>query len=192
MAYTKTNWTEATPIMAQNLNNLEQGVANALDTTTGGTITGSLSVEGLLRTESIETSGKLAFSNFGTGGGLNANIHNMALQSATGNGQMMTASDNKIYVGNPQTPLILESNIGIVANIGVANQRILTDGDSCARLSWNGSRISIDGAGNNAAVNFSDVSEVARHLHNHHNGQNLKLRASAGLGPVDGWITMTW
>ena len=292
MAYTKTNWTESTPITVDMLNKIETGVENAIDktaqimeipivhsdgwhqfrwtkpgattvswtrdvarskafevynenlgktlllsddngnlTAAGNLYAGKFSIEnrdlkihnkramvgfdtadgnylsinydrdfaegvrihGLVQTETLAVGEKLAFSNYGVGGGLNANIHNLALHAHTGNGQMMTAgNDNRIYVGNPQTPLVLESNVGIVAHIGGAQQRILTDTSPCNRFSWNGSRISIDGGGNNAAVNFSDVSEIARHLHNHHNGQNLKLRASAGLSPVDGWITMTW
>lgn len=151
-----------------------------------------VNIQGLLRTESIESSGKLAFSHYGTGGRTNANIHNLALQSATGNGQMMTAGENKIYVGNPQTPLILESNTGIIANIGGAHQRVLTERDQCNRFAWNGSRITIDNGGNNAAVSFSDTSEVARHIHNHHTGRNFKFRADAGLGPLEGEITFTW
>lgn len=210
MAYTKTQWNEDTPITVDRLNNIENGIASALSLT-GGTLTGNLVVHGTTQLnghtstgdmnvygglgirDGVEIGGRLAFSNFGIGGGTSANIHNLALHSATGNGQMMTAGvDNKIYVGNTQTPLILESNTGVVANIGGTNQRILTERDSCARLSWNGSRISIDGGGNNASVSFSDVSEIARHLHNHHTGQNFKLRAAAGLAPADGWLTMTW
>ena len=105
---------------------------------------------------------------------------------------MMTAEYNRIYVGNPQTTLVLESNRTLMVNIGGAEQRVLTDRDSCNRFSWNGSRISIDGGGNNAAVNLADISELTRALHNWHTGQNLRLRAAGGLGALDGYITMTW
>ena len=49
MAYTKTNWNENTPITADRLNNIETGVANSLDTTTGGLVNGKLTVNGVLR-----------------------------------------------------------------------------------------------------------------------------------------------
>ena len=87
---------------------------------------------------------------------------------------------------------MLESNTGIVANISGAQQRILTDRDQCARFSWTGSRISIDGGRNNAAVSLADTSETTRALYNWHTGQNLRLRAAGGLGALDGYITMTW
>ena len=67
---------------------------------------------------SLKVNEKLAFSNIGTGGGLNANIHNLALHNQTGNGQMMTADVNRIYVGNPQTPLTIESSSNPIVNIG--------------------------------------------------------------------------
>ena len=77
---------------------METGIADAsMDIAkclplTGGTLTGNL-----------------AFSKVGTGGGLNANIHNLALHSTTGNGQMLTAATDRIYVGNPNTNLTIES-----------------------------------------------------------------------------------
>ena len=61
--------------------------------------------------------GNIAFSNLGTGGGLNANIHNLALHSNTGNGQMMTADRDRIYVGNPQTHLTIESKTNPNVNV---------------------------------------------------------------------------
>ena len=63
-----------------------------------------------LRHDLLSVQKRLAFTQFSGGGGVNANSHNSALQSATGNGQMMTAHDNRIYVGNPQTPLAIESS----------------------------------------------------------------------------------
>ena len=75
-------------------------------------------IHGLTLIDSIETGGKLAFSSIGTGGGLNANIHNLALHNSTGNGQMMTADFNRIYVGNPNTPLTIESSSNPIVNVG--------------------------------------------------------------------------
>ena len=149
-------------------------------------------IYGLTRTDAIENGGKITFFNQMGGGQMSSLINCQALQNGTGNGQMMTAHANRIYVGNPQTPLTLESNTGIVANIGGIDYRVLTDAYSCARFSWTGSRISIDGGGNNAAVSFADTSEVARHVYNHHTGQTFKFRADAGLGPLAGEITFTW
>ena len=45
-AYSKTVWNESTPITADKLNKIENGIANALDTTTGGTVKGKLTVKG--------------------------------------------------------------------------------------------------------------------------------------------------
>ena len=45
-AYSKTVWDESTPITADKLNKIENGIANALDTTTGGTVKGKLTVKG--------------------------------------------------------------------------------------------------------------------------------------------------
>ena len=45
-AYSKTVWDESTPITADKLNKIEDGIANALDTTTGGTVKGKLTVKG--------------------------------------------------------------------------------------------------------------------------------------------------
>ena len=106
MAYNKINWTENTPITADRLNQMETGIADAsMDIAkclplTGGTLTGNL-----------------AFSKVGTGGGLNANIHNLALHSTTGNGQMLTAATDRIYVGNPNTNLTIESKTNPAVNI---------------------------------------------------------------------------
>ena len=43
MAYSKTNWTEATPITADKLNQMEEGIANSFPQT-GGVISGTLAV----------------------------------------------------------------------------------------------------------------------------------------------------
>ena len=43
MAYSKTNWTEATPITADKLNQMEEGIANSFPQT-GGVISGTLTV----------------------------------------------------------------------------------------------------------------------------------------------------
>ena len=75
-------------------------------------------IQGLLRTDTIEAGGKLAFSTAGSGGGLNANIHNLTLHTNTGNGQMLTADTHKIYVGNPQTPLAIESSSNPEVKVG--------------------------------------------------------------------------
>ena len=105
MPYTKTIWAEDTPITTALLNKIENGIESATKDAlplTGGTLTGNL-----------------VFSNLGIGGGLNANIQNAALHGRTGNGQMLTVDDtNRIYVGNPDTPLVLESSVNPEVNVG--------------------------------------------------------------------------
>ena len=51
-AYSKTVWDESTPITADKLNKIENGIANALDTTTGGTVKGKLTVKGHIQLDS--------------------------------------------------------------------------------------------------------------------------------------------
>ena len=97
-AYSKTVWTETTPITADKLNKMENGIAAALPLT-GGTLTGALGING----------GKLTFSNQIGGGQMSSLINCQELQNKTGNGQMMTAYNSTIYVGNPNTQLYLES-----------------------------------------------------------------------------------
>jgi len=46
---------EGTPIIAENLNNMEEGIDNALDTTTGGTISGDVTIFGNLSTGASNT-----------------------------------------------------------------------------------------------------------------------------------------
>lgn len=105
MPYTKTIWAEDTPITTALLNKIENGIESATKDAlplTGGTLTGNLT-----------------FSNLGIGGGLNANIQNAALHGRTGNGQMLTVDDtNRIYVGNPNTPLVIESRVNPEVNVG--------------------------------------------------------------------------
>ena len=51
MPYTKTIWAEDTPITTALLNKIENGIANALDTTTGGTVKGKLTVKGNIQSD---------------------------------------------------------------------------------------------------------------------------------------------
>lgn len=46
---------EGTPIIAENLNNMEEGIGNALDTTTGGAISGDVTIFGNLSTGANNT-----------------------------------------------------------------------------------------------------------------------------------------
>ena len=50
-AYSKTVWNESTPITADKLNKIENGIANALDATTGGTVKGKLTVKGNIQSD---------------------------------------------------------------------------------------------------------------------------------------------
>ena len=117
-AYSKTVWTETTPITADKLNKMENGIAAALPLT-GGTLTGALGING----------GKLTFSNQIGGGQMSSLINCQELQNKTGNGQMMTASANRIYVGNPNTQLILESGSNPIVNVGGTEYQLYHTGN---------------------------------------------------------------
>lgn len=93
MAYTKTNWTEATPITAQNLNKLEQGVANALDTTTGGTVSGDIILPNNIGVASKDTGG---------------NNHWIGYVN----------SNNQMILGSASIPTILRSNVNPSVLVG--------------------------------------------------------------------------
>ena len=62
--------------------------------------------------------GKITFSNQLGGGGMSSLINCQELQNNTGNGLIITAAYNKVYVGNPNTPLQLESNSNPVLKVG--------------------------------------------------------------------------
>lgn len=85
----------------------------------GGTLTGTLGINGA----------KLTFSKQLGGGGMNSLINCQELQNNTGNGQMLTASSNKIYVGNPNTPLQLESNSNPIIKIGGTERYVYHTGN---------------------------------------------------------------
>ena len=76
--------------------------------------------------------GKITFANQLGGGGLSSLINCNSLHSATGNGQMLTASDNQIYLGNPRTPLVVESSKHPVVNIGGSNYTMYHSGNMAA------------------------------------------------------------
>ena len=131
---------------------------------------------------SLKINEKLAFSNFGTGGGLNANIHNLALHSATGNGQMITAAnDNRIYVGNPNTALTLESNSNPVVNVGGNQYHMYHTGNkptawdigamSSNGPSFQGNMIQA-GAGGRDWIYHINADAGTLHIAPHNNGNN--------------------
>ena len=86
-------------------------------------------IQGLTRIESIETDGKLTFSNQIGGGQMSSLINCQALQNNTGNGQMMTVHDNRIYVGNPNTHLIIESGSNPTVNVGGRDYQLYHTGN---------------------------------------------------------------
>ena len=75
-------------------------------------------IHGLTVIESIENGGKLTFYNQMGGGQMSSLINCQELQNNTGNGQMMTAHANGIYVGNPNTQLTIESGSNPIVNVG--------------------------------------------------------------------------
>ena len=74
---------------------------------------------GLVRrddSKNITTNHQLKFL---VGGGTNtANVWNQEQYNTTGNGQMLTHSAGKVYVSNPQTPLVLESSVNPSVVVG--------------------------------------------------------------------------
>ena len=76
--------------------------------------------------------GIITFANQLGGGDLSSLINCKALSSKTGNGQMLTASDNQIYLGNPKTPLIVESNKHPIVNVGGTNYTMYHSGNMAA------------------------------------------------------------
>ena len=75
-------------------------------------------IYGLTRTDAIQNGGKLTFFNQIGGGQMSSLINCQELQNNTGNGQMMTAFSNRIYVGNPNTHLTIESGSNPIVNVG--------------------------------------------------------------------------
>ena len=61
--------------------------------------------------------GKITFQDQLGGGGLNSLINCNALQTGTGNGQLITAFGNHIYMGNPKTPITIEGNTHPKVNV---------------------------------------------------------------------------
>ena len=86
-------------------------------------------IYGLTRTDAIENGGKLTFFNQMGGGQMSSLINCQELQNNTGNGQMMTASGNRIYVGNPNTHLIIESGSNPTINVGGATYQLYHTGN---------------------------------------------------------------
>lgn len=91
--------------------------------------------------------GIITFANQLGGGDMSSLINCKALSSGTGNGQMLTASDNQIYLGNPKTPLVVESSKHPIVNIGGSNYTMYHSGNFnpndkadksnfCAQWNW--------------------------------------------------------
>ena len=77
----------------------------------------------------IINEGKLTFSKQIGGGQMSSLINCQELQNGTGNGQIITASGNKVYVGNPNTPLQLESNSNPILKVGSTERYIYHTGN---------------------------------------------------------------
>ena len=88
-----------------------------------------IKIYGLTRTDAIENGGKLTFFNQIGGGQMSSLINCQELQNNTGNGQMMTAYDNRIYVGNPNTHLIIESGSNPTVNVGGRDYQLYHTGN---------------------------------------------------------------
>ena len=86
-------------------------------------------IYGLTRTDAIENGGKLTFYNQMGGGQMSSLINCQELQNNTGNGQMMTAHANKIYVGNPNTHLTIESGSNPTVNVGGRDYQLYHTGN---------------------------------------------------------------
>lgn len=105
---------------------------------------------GLVRrddSKNITTNHQLKFL---VGGGTNtANVWNQEQYNTTGNGQMLTYSAGKVYVSNPQTPLVLESNATPSVKIGggVEHQIFHTGYVPKSGNWWNGGAVRVSGDG---------------------------------------------
>lgn len=126
------NW--GTPIVAENLNNMEEGISNALDTTTGGTITGDVTIFGNVSTGASNTvyTNKLqsgsqplkiqSSSNdilFMNSNGNWLKINNNMLQNPTGDGNLvLSAGDGAglLILKSPTNTIRMMSNEVRVAN----------------------------------------------------------------------------
>ena len=86
-------------------------------------------IYGLTRTDAIENGGKLTFFNQIGGGQMSSLINCQALQNNTGNGQMMTVYDNRIYLGNPNTHLVIESGSNPTVNVGGRDYQLYHTGN---------------------------------------------------------------
>lgn len=118
-------------------------------------------------------------------------------------------------VQNSGTPIKAEYLNNIEKGIGDAHQEIvriksdyalkhdhpyLPTNAPCARLSWKyfsgvGSRIVVDGGGNNAAVSYADKSGKADNADLAANAtkiNNMQVRGGAGLTGAAGYITFSW
>lgn len=102
------NW--GTPIIAENLNNMEEGIGNALDKTTGGTISGDVTIFGNLSTGASNT----IYTNK-----LQSGSQPLKLQSSTNdilfmhsNGTWITLNDNMIQNGTGGGNLFLSAGDG--------------------------------------------------------------------------------
>ena len=60
---------------------------------------------------------------------MNSLINCQELQNNTGNGQMLTASVNKIFVGNPNTQLVIESSSNPLVNANGATHQLIHTGN---------------------------------------------------------------
>jgi hypothetical protein len=126
---------EGTPIVAENLNNMEEGIDNALDATIGGTVSGDVTIFGNLSTGANNTiyTNKLqsgsqplkiqSSSNdilFMHSSGNWLKINNNMLQNPTGDGNMiLSAGDGAglLILKSPTNTIRMMSNEVRVANV---------------------------------------------------------------------------
>ena len=100
-AYSKTVWDESTPITADKLNKIENGIANALDTTTGGTVKGKLTVKG-----NIQSDGGNFYSNKN---GANKAVIEVFNGDKNGNGVVYSAGALTVLAGGESGSLVVQN-----------------------------------------------------------------------------------
>ena len=139
-------------------------------------------IQGLTRIESIETPGKLTFSSQIGGGQMSSLINCQELQNNTGNGQMMTAFSNRIYVGNPNTHLTIESGSNPIVNVGGREYQLYHTGNkptaaAIGALALTGGTLTgaLTISGNSKGVVIGTGSSDV-YLHNSASGKYLQLK----------------
>ena len=153
---------------------------------------------GLVRrddSKNITTNHQLKFL---VGGGTDtANVWNQEQYNTTGNGQMLTYSAGRVYVSNPQTPLVLESSVTPNVVVGSETHTLYHTGYVPKSGNWwNGGVVRVSGDGVAEVGKYIDfhatTSSTADYdvrLYASNNGVHStgSFRADGGMDSVNGY-----